>query len=173
MTVMGHIAASYLVSQSVRLVGLHITPQESALVIIAGTILDLDALPLWLKGRIGMQHHALPTHTPLAIFAGWTIFKLITGRMFPTPVHVLMIVSGLLHLAMDDSGYWLAKKRLQRNTPVPQITWMYPFRNTMIDRFAKDGAVSAAVEYVRGAKVSIVLEASIVLTAIWVMMRLR
>lgn len=174
MTIAGHLAASYLLAQIPRLAGMPLDGHQTLMVLIAGTVIDFDAIPLILKGRIGEQHHALFTHTPLGIFITWTVFRLLTGHIYPPIVHVLMILSGLIHLALDDSGHWLCRLRLQKISRNPQITWFYPLKKPIINRFRQDGNISGIVlQYIALARASILLETGIVILGLYTVLRFR
>ena len=120
----GHIAALYLLTETLRLFGLTLTNKEIIAVIIAGNIIDLDFLTGFFNGKTGEAHHQNLTHTPFGILllsAGWyLLFK-------PSfPLFILIIVSMFFHLVFDEIGYWVHKLGFIRIKVNPQINWFYP-----------------------------------------------
>lgn len=117
---------SYLLAETPKLFGLTLTNKEILTVIIAGNIIDLDFLVGLFNSKTGEAHHQNLTHTPfgiLLLYFGWyLLFK-------PSfLLSILIIISMLFHLVLDEIGFWGYKLGLTKIKVNPQINWFYPFR---------------------------------------------
>lgn len=121
----GHIGASYLLAQTAKSFGLSLTGNEVIEVIIAGNIIDLDFFAGFITGKTGEAHHQNITHTPLGITAIWAVTNLLLHPSIG--LSLLLLTSMLLHLVMDEVGYWAYKLKLYKVVVSPQINWLYPF----------------------------------------------
>jgi len=138
----GHIAASYLLTQTATYFGYPISPVEIMQVIVAGNIVDVDFLTGMVTGKTGEAHHQNITHTPFGTLIIWGVLLLI---LRPTiVVAVLLLLSLLLHLVLDDIGYWMYKLKLITLVTNPQINWLYPFR-----AYHKNKLIMGNVEVIR------------------------
>ena len=121
----GHIAASYLLAKTANSFGLPLSGKDIVGVIIAGNIIDLDFFVGFITGKTGEAHHHNITHTPLGILI---IMIAITLIFRPTAGFAIVIFSSMvLHLILDDIGYWLYKSKLMKAVVYPQINWPFPF----------------------------------------------
>jgi len=120
----GHIAASYLLAQTVKSFGLYLTGNEVLGIVIAGNVIDLDFFAGFITGKTGEAHHQNITHTPLGIITIW----IVANFLFHPSVgfSLLLLTAMLLHLIMDEVGYWAYKLKLYKAVVFPQINWLYP-----------------------------------------------
>lgn len=124
----GHIAASYLISQSTAKNRQALTSKDVLFVILCGNIFDFDFILPSLFGLPGGIHHSLPIHTPLAGIIIFTILYLVLKNKFLKQVFVLAGITMLSHLVLDDFNYFLGLIGLDHGGAVlPQILWEYPF----------------------------------------------
>jgi len=124
----GHIAASYLISQSTQKNRQSLTAIDILFVILCGNIFDLDFVIPPLFGIPGGIHHSLPTHTPLAGLIIFALLYLALKNKFSKRVFVLAGVAMLSHLLLDDLNYFLGLLGLDKGSAtLPQIQWEYPF----------------------------------------------
>ena len=128
----GHIATSYILAKSTALFGFTPTPNETTLIIIAGNIIDIDFLFGLIRGKRDDQHHAYITHTPVGIIAIWMIWFILLGHAQLPFINVLIGLSLVLHLILDDLGYLFYRLKLQALSPYPQINWFYPFTKSQV-----------------------------------------
>ena len=122
----GHIATSYMLTETSRFFGLTLTNKEILTIIIAGNIIDLDFLTGLFNGKTGEAHHQNLTHTPFGILllsVGWYLLFKPSFSLF-----ILIIVSMFFHLVLDEISYWVYKLGFIRTKVNPQINWLYPFR---------------------------------------------
>jgi hypothetical protein len=57
----------------------------------------------------------------------WSLLLLL---LHPKPfVSLLLLIALLLHLILDDIGYWAYKLKIQKFKVYPQINWLYPIRH--------------------------------------------
>ena len=123
----GHLAASYLISQTPRLKGYTPTIRETIFIVAAGYILDLDILIAPFFGVKASYHHFLPTHTPLFVFLIFAISFIFLKNKVKPLILWLDLVAILSHLILDDIGYWFQLLGWQEESKIPQIFWFYPF----------------------------------------------
>lgn len=123
----GHIAASYLLTETPKLFGIALTNKEIITIIIAGNIIDLDFLVGFFNGKTGEAHHQNLTHTPFGISLLYFGLYLLFKPSFP--LSILIIISMLVHLVLDEIGFWAYKLRLIKVKVNPQINWFYPLRS--------------------------------------------
>lgn len=121
----GHIAVSYLLAQTAKSFGLPLTANEVWGIVIAGNVIDLDFIAGFVTGKTGEAHHQNVTHTPLGIIAIWLIANLLFHPSIG--LSLLLLVVMMLHLIMDEVGYWAYKLKLYKAVVFPQINWLYPF----------------------------------------------
>lgn len=127
MILLGHLAGSYLLAQIPAVFGHPLPILDQTLIVIAGNILDLDLLFSKHLVKTTFNHHYSPTHTiPWAILI-YTIYILFFGNSFSIFTKVLILISLIFHLALDDVSYWFTKFGLEKSSPEPQIFWLFPF----------------------------------------------
>ncbi len=169
----GHLATSYLISQTPRLWGQTLPPPEVLFITISGYVLDLDIFiaRFFLKNRA--SHHLLPTHTPLIVILTSVLGFVFLKGYFSITLLVLSSIALFSHLILDDIGYWFCKWGWQKESKVPQIFWLYPFdkrRNKFIkNRVLIHSDHNALVNYLSKAKVNVVLEILITVIALIVL----
>ncbi|OGG25745.1 hypothetical protein A2960_05355 [Candidatus Gottesmanbacteria bacterium RIFCSPLOWO2_01_FULL_39_12b] len=129
MLTLGHLSASYLISQVPAIYGVPLTTTEQILVVGAGYVLDLDLLIAKLFVKREAYHHLLPTHTPLFVIIFSTLAFIFLKDVLSSTVLLLSFIAMMVHLVLDDIGYWFCKLGLQKLSKVPQIFWLYPFDN--------------------------------------------
>ncbi len=121
----GHIAASYLLAEGAKQMGIPLTSIQVLGVLLAGNIIDLDFLVGLATGKKGELHHQNITHTPLGVVCIWiginTVFKI------PLAYALVLLISLFVHLILDDLGYWIYKLNLHKVKTNAQINWLYPF----------------------------------------------
>lgn len=127
MLTLGHLSASYLISQVPTFYGAPLTSAEQILVVGAGYVLDLDLLIAKFFVKREAYHHLLPTHTPLFVVIVAAIAFLLLKGVFSSVALFLSLVAMIVHLILDDIGYWFCKLGLQKISDIPQIFWLYPF----------------------------------------------
>ncbi len=127
MLTLGHLSASYLISQIPTIYGVPLTSAEQILVVGAGYVLDLDLLIAKFFVKREAYHHLLPTHTPLFVIILSTFAFILLKNVFSSTVLLLSFISMMIHLVLDDLGYWFCKMGLQKVSEIPQIFWLYPF----------------------------------------------
>lgn len=161
----GHIAASYILAKSTDLIGYKLSSQEILLVIAAGYALDIDFIVGSLFSKKGDEHHKFPTHTPLFSILLWIVFIAVAGSRVRYIIKLLTLASLLLHLVLDDIGYWFYKLGLQQISSYPQINWLYPFTKF---EFSTRNANNKRVlsEYLKKAKANVLLEILLVIIAL-------
>jgi hypothetical protein len=159
----GHIAASYILIKSVELTGFRISGAETLVVLAASIVLDFDLLP---AQRLKINHHDLISHTPLGAFIFWLIFIFIAGNYLSFEGQLLILISLLLHLVLDEAGFWLCRLKLQGISREPQITWLYPWAK--FPRRQNPGAfkLSFFKDYFQKAKANVFLEIVFVIIAL-------
>lgn len=127
MLTLGHLSASYFISQIPTFYGAPLTSTEQILIVGAGYILDLDLLIAKFFVKREAYHHLLPTHTPLFVTIVSAFSFLLLRDIFSPVVLFLALIAMMTHLILDDIGYWFCKLGLQKISDVPQIFWFYPF----------------------------------------------
>lgn len=118
----GHAAAGYLIAKTSSQ---KLTPKAIVLIILAANIFDLDFLVLTIFGIPGGQHHYYPGHTFLMGLVYWLLIYLIFRNKFSRQVFILVVLSLLSHLVIDDFSYWLSLAGLEKGVP-SQINWLFP-----------------------------------------------
>ena len=129
MLTLGHLSTSYLISQIPRIYGVPLTSAEQILIVGAGYVLDLDLLIAKFFVKREAYHHLLPTHTPLFVIIFSALVSILLKNVFSSTVLFLSFIAMMVHLVLDDMGYWFCKLGLQKVSKVPQIFWFYPFDN--------------------------------------------
>jgi len=162
-----HIAASYLLSQVPRLIGTPLSSSEVIAVIVAGNILDLDFIFGTFMGRKGDDHHNFITHTPAFVFVVWTTSLILFSQYFSQFTWVVILISILLHLVLDDIGYRFCKLGWQKISKYPQINWFYPLK-TFNERIYSHSNKILLKDYMTEAKVSMFFEFLLIITALLV-----
>lgn len=122
-----HIAASYLISQIPLLFGKPLSTYEIIAVIVAGNIVDVDLLVGSFLNKRGDDHHRFFSHTPIFTLFLWVISFIFFRQSFQIIIWILIFIAGLVHLLLDDTGYWFASLGWQKISRYPQINWLYPF----------------------------------------------
>ncbi len=163
MLFIGHIAASYILAQSPRLFGYEPSSMDLFKIIVFGNVLDLDLLVGFVTGKRGDQHHDLITHTPLFAIVAWVVFS------YFFDFNILILASLLLHLILDDIGYWFCKLGLQEVSSYPQINWGYPFTTFTSKEKRVAGNKMIISNYLKKAKANVVLEIVLLISAILIM----
>jgi hypothetical protein len=126
MLTFGHIATSYILGETLKGVGVPITNPELVIMVIIGNLPDIDFFAGYITGKKGEAHHQNITHTPLGVFGVWLLAIIL---LKPTTLIALAyLASILLHLVLDDFGYWLYKLKLVHMKMDPQINWLFPLR---------------------------------------------
>lgn len=120
----GHIAASFIITAGAINLGFPISSNEIWQVIIAGNIMDMDFVIGQFIGKTGEAHHQNVTHTPL----GATLILLILWLFFHPTILImtLFLIALLVHLILDDIGFWMYKLRFYKTPTNPQVNWLYP-----------------------------------------------
>jgi len=140
----GHIAASYLISQSSATNRKLLTRKDILFIILCGNIFDFDFFLPPLFGFPGGVHHDFPIHTPLAGFIIFSVLFFTLRRKFSKRVLVLAGLAILSHLILDDLNYFIGLLGLDHGDAVlPQIQWEYPFN------FGRKKTLLEVVEYFR------------------------
>jgi len=106
-----------------------LTSADQILVVGAGYVLDLDLLIAKFFVKREAYHHLLPTHTPLFVIIFSMFAFILLKNVFSPTVQLLSFIAMMVHLVLDDIGYWFCKLGLQKVSEVPQIFWLYPFDN--------------------------------------------
>ncbi len=127
MLTLGHLSASYLISQIPTIYGVPLTSAEQILVVGAGYVLDLDLLIAKFFVKREAYHHLLPTHTPLFIIILSIFSSILLKNVFSSAALLLSFVAMMFHLVLDDIGYWFCRLGLQKISKAPQIFWLYPY----------------------------------------------
>ena len=160
-----HIGASYLLSQVPSLAGHSLSTQEVLAVVIVGNIVDLDFMWGILKKKKGDDHHNFVTHTPIFVITAWLLLFLLFNNVFNLMTWVMILISGLLHLVLDDVGYWFCRLGWQKISKYPQINWFYPL--TRFKKRAYEGTNAHLLkDYFTKAKVSVALEVVFIFAAL-------
>jgi len=166
----GHLAASYLISQSVRFKGHVLTTKEVLFIMASGYVLDLDLLITPLFNVKPSYHHFLPTHTPLFVVLVSLLGVVLLKKRIKPLVLGLAIISIFSHLVFDDIGYWLQLIGLQEESKIPQIFWFYPFdwrRDVIIQHVEQTRSGYETISlYFSQAKANMILEFLLVSAAI-------
>lgn len=135
----GHIAVSYLLSESTKLFGVTLTNKEVIGVIIAGNIVDIDFITGLISGKTGELHHQNVTHTPIG-----TILICVGINFIFNPgiiLSILLLIVMLMHLILDDIGYWMRCLGLYMPTVHSQINWLYPLTQFREGKLVKDNTI--------------------------------
>jgi hypothetical protein len=127
MLLLGHLSASYILAQVPSLFGTSLTIQEQIFVVAAGSILDFDLLIARFFVKREAYHHLTPIHTPLFTLVISFIAYFLLKNIFSTQAIIFGFLAIILHLVLDDIGYWFCRLGLQKISKVPQIFWLYPF----------------------------------------------
>ena len=121
----GHIAASYLLAESAKAIGIPLPNADVLNIIVAGNIIDLDFFIGFFNGKTGEAHHQNITHTPFGILLIWGGMNLLFHPSIY--VSILLFISLFMHLILDDVGYWIYRLKLHKFVVNPQVNWFYPF----------------------------------------------
>lgn len=121
----GHIAISYLLAEGAKTAGLPLDTGQTVVVMLAGNISDIDFLFSKYTGKTGESHHQNITHTPVGAFIMSLIFAFLLNTSLQ--YYFVILTSCMLHLVLDDIGYWFYRFGLYRSKTNPQINWFYPF----------------------------------------------
>lgn len=120
----GHIAISYLLTESATSIGIPLTNNEVLGIIVAGNIVDLDFFAGFPVHKTGEAHHQNITHTPLGILLTWGgLYILFHPSYYASS---LLLTSLFIHLILDDVGYWVYRLGLYPLVVNPQVNWLYP-----------------------------------------------
>jgi hypothetical protein len=125
--ILGHLGFSYLLAQLAGWWGVELSAREVILVVITGSIVDIDLFVTFFVKK-GVSHHNFVTHTPLGAFLIWLALIVGWGAYFSLLVSILLLAALLGHLALDDLGYWLSHWGFQNVPEYPRTNWLYPFR---------------------------------------------
>lgn len=142
----GHIAASYLVADiGSKLFQIQLDQQSMLYIIASGNIADLDFITGIFNKKTGELHHQNITHTPVGLLCFYIIiFILIRPNV---NLSILILISYLLHLLIDDLGYWLYKFKLNSINEHPQINWLYPFQKLRFNKELMINNYSVLIKY--------------------------
>jgi len=141
-----HLPASYLMVKIVGLFGFSFSLPEMVVIAISGAIPDIDLL---LGFALRRGHHRLLTHTPIWMVFIWLIVVVVcdlAGIGMSLTATVLVLCSLLLHLILDEFGWWSYLFGLQRNNCGPQIMWLYPIKK-IPDSENEDLKTSSIISY--------------------------
>lgn len=166
MTTLGHISASYLLTQFAISLGYPLTPWEVQGIVIAGVIPDLDLFLSFLHPNAGDVHHRFPTHTPIGLFILWTAIVVFLWSHSSTFL-LLLLISFFIHLCLDDLGFWLCRQGLQQISPYRQIQWLYPLERFTLNHYRASRS-KIFHTYFSDARVSVILELILICSAIFV-----
>lgn len=173
----GHLASSYLISQSARLKGHAPTTRDVLFIVAAGYVLDLDLLITPLFGVKPSYHHFLPTHTPLFVALASLLGIFLLRKKIKPLILCLAIVAMFSHLILDDIGYWLQLIGLQGESKIPQIFWLYPFdprREIAIQQVEQTRSGYETISlYLNQAKANMILEIMLVVSAVVTFLHFR
>lgn len=120
----GHIAASYLIASGAKSLGFSISSSEIWQIIFAGNIMDMDFVIGQFTGKTGEAHHHNITHTPLGAILILPILWLLFHPSIS--VTILCLIALLVHLILDDIGYWVYRFHFYKTPTNPQVNWLYP-----------------------------------------------
>lgn len=130
MTILTHFAVTFLLVKLVEAIfGIHLTGIETVIIVIIGNILDFDYLLARVLGINGAGHHGMPTHTFFGILAISLIVAVPLTFLFSPIVPILIFVSLLIHIIIDDSERFLYWTRIRNKPKQFEINWLYPFKN--------------------------------------------
>ena len=121
----GHIAASYLIAEGSKALGVPLDSNQVLGVVIAGNLPDLDFLVGLVNGRKGEQHHQNITHTPIGVLLMWLVIVILFKTW--SGLSLVLLVTMIAHLFLDDLGHMAAKLGIYKRVANPQINWLYPF----------------------------------------------
>lgn len=152
-----HIASSYLLAQIPGLFGLPLTGLEIGVIIFAGNVVDIDFVVGMLFGKKGDDHHAFVTHTPIAVIAMWAVALMFLSDQLRPSVWLLSLCAGLLHLILDDVGYWFYRWGWQKLETPPQIDWFYPFQK-LLRRPYEGSNINLVRKYISEGRVNVIVE---------------
>ena len=165
MTTPAHIAFSYLLSQSLSLFGRYPTTSETLAIMVAGNIFDIDYIIGRFLGIKGDSHHNFITHTPIFIITIWLIGLIFFSHYFDHLIWIMILVSALIHLILDNASYWFSKLGWQQISKYPQINWFYPLTPFLKRKQQKDSRSFIEV-YLSETKINLVLEMFLTTSAI-------
>lgn len=175
MTTLGHISASYLLSQTPTLWGSPLSSLGTIIVTLSGYIVDVDILFAGFVLKNRASHHLLPTHTPLFVLLVSLVGFILFGESLSRQVLILSALSMFIHLVLDDIGYWFYKLGWQLESRVPQIFWFYPFdkrRNKFMKNKILIKSDSDAINnYMSKARINLILELILGLSALFVFIK--
>ncbi len=117
---LGHLSASYLLTKLSKKLSL----KEILLIVFAGFVLDFD---IFIGVALDKSHHDLITHTPFGAIIVWLILVLIFKNI-SSFAKLLTLTSLILHLILDEIGYWFYVLKFQTIVNQPQISWLYPLK---------------------------------------------
>ena len=123
-----HLPASYLMVKFVELFGISFSLSETAIIAISGIIPDFDLILGFILRR---GHHRIFTHTPIWMVVIWLVIiglRELIGVGLSLSAIILILCSLMLHLVLDDLGWWFHRLGLQSNNCGPQIIWLYPIQ---------------------------------------------
>jgi hypothetical protein len=167
-----HIAASYLLSQTPGLLHITLGTNEVLAIVVAGNVVDLDFIWGIINKKSGDDHHNFITHTPIFTVSIWLLVFLVFNNMFSFMAWTLILLSGLLHLFLDDIGYWFCRFGWQQISKYHQINWLYPFKSFPKRKYL--GSTKQLLrDYLTKAKVNISLELLLLALGVVVFLSLR
>lgn len=155
--VFAHLPASYILIKSANLLGYHTSFTEGFLILAAGIVLDFDLLTSRLSKK---THHDLFTHTPLGVFLIWFAFVIIFGGNLSLVGKVLILLSLLLHLLLDELNHWVYFWKTKKTDKLFEINWLYPLTKFK-DRPAAQKLTSFLCDYFREDKANVLLETAV------------
>jgi hypothetical protein len=131
----------------VELFGVKFSLPEAVVIIFSGIIPDLDLILGFILRR---GHHRLFTHTPIWMIIVWVAIIGLCGLIgveLSLVAAILILCSLLLHLTLDDLGWWFHKLGLQSNNCGSQITWFYPLKKMPDDDEGRKIKATTIINY--------------------------
>ena len=160
--VFAHLPASYILIKSADLLGYHVSLTEGFLILAAGIVLDFDLLTSRFSNK---THHDLLTHTPFGVFLIWLTFIIIFGGSLSLIGKVLILLSFLLHLLLDELNHWVCFWKTKKTDKLFEINWLYPLTKFK-DRPAAQSLTSFLCDYFREDKTNVLIELTICIIAL-------
>lgn len=159
----GHLAASYILVKSAEIFGFKVSLPETMLILAASVVFDFDLI---VANRLKKSHHELITHTPFGVFLIWLVFVLLFGNYLSIMTRVLILASLFLHLLLDEISMRFYKLGWQQQSMWVEINWLYPFKKFKDHQKPEILKFSVISDYIRNAKVNVIMEILMVILAI-------
>ncbi len=129
MSPFGHLATTYIIAFAFSFIfNVQMNWYELILILIFANIIDFDYLIGRIFGKKGEAHHGFITHTPFGVFILWLIFAFTVFYNSSVEIKVLLLITMMIHLVLDEIQYILYRAGIQPDTPHKQINWLYPIQ---------------------------------------------